>query len=176
MQMNLKKRLHVDGIRRRGNLFLINHFFIGTKPFACSMKRRLLRKMGCPVGEGTTIVGPIACTGFISIGRNCWIGKNCKINGNGTVQIGDNCDIGPEVTIQTGGHAIGDKTRRAGKGEIYHQTVGNGTWIGGRSTICNHSAIGNGCVVAACACVVKDVPDNTLVGGVPAKFIRSLEA
>lgn len=172
MQMNLKKRLHVDGIRRRVNLFLINHFFIGTKPFACSMKRRLLRKMGCPVGEGTTIVGPIACTGFISIG----IGKNCKINGDGTVQIGDNCDIGPEVTFQTGGHAIGDKTRRAGKGEIYHQTVGNGTWIGGRSTICNHSAIGNGCVVAACACVVKDVPDNTLVGGVPAKFIRSLEA
>ena len=84
-------------------------------------------------------------------------------------------DLGPEVTFQTGGHAIGDRTRRAGEGEIYHQVIGNGTWIGGRSTICNNSSVGNGCVVAACACVVHDVPDNTLVGGVPAKVIRSLE-
>ena len=53
--------------------------------------------------------------------------------------------------------------------------IGNGTWIGGRSTICNNSTVGNGCVVAACACVVHDVPDNTLVGGVPAKVIRNLE-
>ena len=66
-------------------------------------------------------------------------------------------------------------TPRAGEGEIYHQVIGNGTWIGGRSTICNNSSVGNGCVVAACACVVQDVPDNTLVGGVPAKVIRSLE-
>lgn len=85
-------------------------------------------------------------------------------------------DLGPEVTFQTGGHAIGNRTRRAGQGEIYHQVIGNGAWIGGRSTICNNSTVGSGCVVAACACVVHDVPDNTLVGGVPARVIRSLEA
>ena len=175
MQMNLKRMLHLNGIKRTLNLFLINHVFVGTKPLACNMKRKLLRGIGCPVGDGTTIVGPIECKGTIAIGKNCWIGKNCKVNGNGTVQIGDNCDLGPEVTFQTGGHAIGDRTRRAGEGEIYHQVIGNGTWIGGRSTICNNSTVGNGCVVAACACVVHDVPDNTLVGGVPAKVIRNLE-
>ena len=175
MQMNLKRMLHLNGIKRTLNLFLINHVFVGTKPLVCNMKRKLLRGIGCPVGDGTTIVGPIECKGTIAIGNNCWIGKNCKVNGNGTVQIGDNCDLGPEVTFQTGGHAIGDRTRRAGEGEIYHQVIGNGTWIGGRSTICNNSTVGNGCVVAACACVVHDVPDNTLVGGVPAKVIRSLE-
>lgn len=132
MQMNLKRMLHLNGIKRTLNLFLINHVFVGTKPLACNMKRKLLRGIGCPVGDGTTIVGPIECKGTIAIGNNCWIGKNCKVNGNGT-------------------------------------------WIGGRSTICNNSSVGNGCVVAACACVVHDVPDNTLVGGVPAKVIRSLE-
>ena len=167
MQQNLKKSLHLNGIKRALNLFLINHIFIGTKPLACNMKRRLLNGIGCSVGEGTTIVGPIECRGYITIGKNCWIGKNCKINGNGTVQIGDNCDLGPEVTFQTGGHKIGDKTRRAGHGEIYHQVIGK---------ICNNSTIGNGCVIAACACVVHDVPDNTLVGGVPAKVIRSLRS
>ena len=175
MQMNLKRMLHLNGIKRTLNLFLINHVFVGTKPLACNMKRKLLRGIGCPVGDGTTIVGPIECKGTITIGKNCWIGKNCKVNGNGAVEIGDNCDLGPEVTFQTGGHAIGDRTRRAGQGEIYHQAIGNGTWIGGRSTICNNSTVGSGCVVAACACVVHDVPDNTLVGGVPARVIRSLE-
>lgn len=173
--MRFKEALHLNGIHRTVNLFLINHVFTGTKPFACKIKRRLLAAIGCTIGEGTTIVGPIECRGIITVGKNCWIGKNCKINGNGTVWIGDNCDLGPEVTFQTGGHEIGDRCRRAGMGEIYHQVVGAGTWIGGRSTICNNSQIGNSCVVAACTCVIRDIPDNTLVGGVPAKIIRRLE-
>ena len=96
------------------------------------------------------------------------------VNGNGTVTIGDNVDIGPEVTFQTGGHEIGDKDRRAGKGALYAQSVGDGTWIGGRATILKNTAIGSGSVVAGCACVTKDVPDNVIVGGVPAKIILNL--
>lgn len=173
--MKIKEKLHLKGIHRVINLFFINYVFRGTKPFVCEIKRKLLSGIGCTVGEGTTIVGPIECKGTILIGKNCWIGKNCKINGNGTVKIGDNCDLGPEVTFQTGGHVIGDANRRAGLGEIYHQTVEDGTWIGGRSTICNNVTIGKGCVIAACACVVNDIPENTLVGGVPAKSIRRLD-
>ena len=135
MQMNIKEVLHLKGIKRGVSLFLINHVFIGTKPLACKMKRKLLNGIGCSIGEGTTIVGPIECKGFISIGKNCWIGKNCKINGNGTVTIGDNCDLGPEVTFQTGGHVIGNADRRAGTGEVFHQAVGSGTWIGGRLSL-----------------------------------------
>ena len=114
-------------------------------------------------------------TGRLYVGSNCWIGKNFRINGNGDVTIGNNVDIGPEVTFQTGGHEIGDKNRRAGAGLNFNQSVGNGTWIGGRATVLNNTAIGAGCVVAGCACVTKDVPDNVVVGGVPAKFIRELE-
>lgn len=165
---------HINGIKRAFCMFLINHVFIGTKPYACMMKRKLFRLIGCSIGNNTTIVGPIDCKGFFSIGENCWIGKNFIINGNGFVEIGNNCDIGPEVTFQTGGHVIGNQFRRAGEGVIFNQKVGNGTWIGGRSTICNNSKIGNSCVVAACSCVVHDVPNNSLVGGVPAKIIRNL--
>ena len=103
-------------------------------------------------------------------------GKNLVINGNGMVTIGDNCDLGPEITFQTGGHEIGLSERRAGNGKCYSQYVGNGVWIGGRSTVLGNTRIGDGSVIAGCACVVKDIPENTLAGGVPAKMIRRLEA
>ena len=60
---------------------------------------------------------------------------------------------------------------------IYH--FGASVIHGQRSNIlrllCNNVTIGKGCVIAACACVVNDIPENTLVGGVPAKSIRRLD-
>lgn len=135
----------------------------------------MLNSIGFDIGEGTKVVGPIDCTGTLKVGKNCWIGKNLSIHGNGSVVIGDNCDIAPDVTFLTGGHTIGSAERRAGQGETYRITVGNGTWIGARTTILGNTIVGNSCVVAACACVHKDVPDHTLVGGVPAKEIRKLD-
>ena len=67
------------------------------------------------------------------------------------------------------------RNRRAGKGRKFRQSVGKGTWIGGRVTVLGETSIGNACVVAGCACVVKSVGDNMLVGGVPARSIRNLE-
>lgn len=168
----ISRILHLKGIRRRVNLFLVNIIFAGTACF--SLKRKLLNKIGFEIGEGTKVVGPIFCSGKLIVGKNCWVGKNLFVNGNGSVTIGDNCDIAPEVAFQTGGHLIGDSERRAGEGVTSHITVGNGTWIGARSTMVNSINVGNSCVVAACACVVKDVPDNSLVGGVPAKIIKEL--
>lgn len=159
-------------LRRRYVLYMVNHIYKGTAFF--EKKRKMLNSIGFTIGEGTKVVGPVLCTGQLTVGKNCWIGTNLTIHGNGTVAIGDNCDVAPDVTFLTGGHIIGDAYRRAGQGEHYHITVGDGTWVGARSTILGNTAIGNGCVVAACACVHKDVPNHTLVGGVPAKIIREL--
>ena len=108
------------------------------------------------------------------IGKNCWIGKNLIGNGNGFIQIGDNCDIAPEVTFLTGGHQIGTHTRRAGVGEHYTISVGNGVWIGARSTLLRSISIGDGSVIAACSCVHRDVGCDLLVAGVPARPVRGL--
>lgn len=153
--------------------FCINHIMAGTVFF--EPKRRLLNSIGCEIGEGTKVVGPIYNTGKLIVGKNCWLGKNLTVNGNGTVIIGDNCDIAPEVTFQTGGHKIGTAERRAGPGEKYTIEVGNGCWICSRATIVRSVRVGAGSVVAACACVTKDVESNILAGGVPAKTIRKLE-
>ena len=168
------KLFHLVGLKRKLNIYLVNKVYAGTKEKHFKKKRKLLNSIGFQIGEGTKIVGPIFCTGKLIVGKNCWIGKNCIVNGNGTVIIGDNCDIAPEVTFLTGGHKIGDTNRRAGEGEIYTITVGNGVWIGARSTILGNVKIGDSSVVAASACVNKEVLKNTLVGGVPAKIIREL--
>ena len=172
LMSKLRKFLHLQGVKRCWNLFLVNHVYVGTRHF--ERKRRLLNAIGYSIGENTKIVGPIEVTGTLIVGRNCWIGKNFKVYGNGTVKTGDNCDVAPEVTFQTGGHKIGPASRRAGEGCIFSQCVGNGTWLGGCSTIFNETKIGNSCVIAGCACVTRDVQDNSLVGGVPARLIRDL--
>lgn len=164
MKLKTIKRILVE--------FIVNHLLAGTRFY--SAKRRLLLAIGYEIGEHTKIVGPLHSTGKLRIGENCWIGRDLTVHGNGTVVIGNNCDIAPDVTFLTGGHRIGDAARRAGQGETYTITVGNGVWIGARSTMMKNISVGDGAVVAACACVAHNVPSNTLVGGVPAKVLREL--
>lgn len=164
-------------IRKRDIImWLVNRVFVGTEPRWFETKRRLLNKLrNVNIGENTKIVGPITNTAKLTIGKNCWIGKNFIVNGNGDVTISDNCDVAPEVIINTGGHKIGDANRRAGEGITTNVTIGKGCWLCARSTIVNNVTIGNGCIILPCSCVGKDVPDNAMVGGVPAKIVKILE-
>lgn len=168
--MSIKRLLHLNGIKRYYYTYLINKKYVGVKKF--EKKRRLLNKLGHSIGEGTKVVGPIDVTGKLIIGKNCWVGRNFSVYGNGTVTIGDNCDIAPEVAFVTGSHIIGDAERRAGDGITTNISVGNGCWLGARSTI--HNDIGNSCVIGACSFVNKPIDNNLLVAGVPAKKIRDL--
>lgn len=166
--------MKLKSIRRYAAIFLVNRIYVGTKCY--ERKRRLLNKIGHTIGKGTKIVGPVFCTGTLTVGKDCWIGRNLTVHGNGAVIIGNACDIAPDVTFLTGGHALGTHQRRAGAGEIYTIEIEDGCWIGARATIGKNSKIGKGSAVAACACVMKDVHENTLVGGVPAKEIRKLDS
>lgn len=165
--------MRLKTIKKAVALFAVNHIFAGTECF--NAKRRLLRFAGYKIGANTRVVGPLHITGTLCTGENCWIGRNLTVHGNGTVSIGNNCDIAPDVTFLTGGHQIGTATRRAGAGETYRISVGNGVWIGAESTVFGNTVIGDGAVVAACACVNRNVPENTLVGGVPAGIIKELK-
>lgn len=165
--------LHLKGIRRILYMFIINHWLVGTEHF--ELKRRMLNSLGCQLGKGVRVVAPIYFTTNIIIGENTWIGRGLNVQGNGIVTIGKNCDFGPDVSITTGSHQVGTSERRAGTGVNYSITIGNGCWIGNRVTIINNTTIGDGCIVAACSCVISDVEANTLIAGVPAKLKKRLE-
>lgn len=114
-------------------------------------------------------------------GKNIYIGNNFTGNYNLTildireVWIGDNVMIGPNTLITTVGHPLTPMGRRKHMGIAKPVRIGNDVWIGGNVTILPGITIGNNVVVAAGAVVTKDIPDNSLVGGVPAKLIRNLE-
>lgn len=154
-------------------MFLVNHLCDGAYLF--ELKRRLLNAIGYSLGEGTKVVGPIYCTAKLITGSNCWLGRNFTIHGNGTVVMGDNCDIAPDVTFLTGRHAIDSQESRTGEGQKYSICVGEGCWIGAGTTLGRNVTIGKGGMVLATSCVMKNMPENTLVGGVPARIIRKLD-
>lgn len=165
--------LNFLSLKRKISFFIINNFLSGTKFF--NIKRLLLNWSGYKIGKNTKIVGPLFITSELKVGDNTWIGKNLNCYGNGVVNIGSNCDIAPNVTFSTGGHLIGDESRRAGQGVNYNIVVSDCCWICVNSTLCKNITIGKSSVVAACSCVIDNVDSNVLVGGVPAKVIKKYE-
>lgn len=71
---------------------------------------------------------------------------------------------------------MGSSERRAGAGWAKPIHIEDGCWIGARVTVLGGVRIGRGSVVAAGAVVTRDVPENCLVGGVPARLLRQLES
>lgn len=114
-------------------------------------------------------------------GKNIHVGDYFLANYNVTIldieefKAGNNVWIGPNTLITTIGHPLSPKGRREHLGIAKPVTVGNDVWIGGNCTILPGVHIGNNVVVAAGAVVTKDVPDNCVVGGVPAKKIKEIE-
>ncbi|EJT5931349.1 hypothetical protein ACRS99_002907 [Clostridium perfringens] len=165
----------IKGIKRRIFFYILNKWLVGTNPRLFKFKRKLLIWSGIKIGKGSKVVGPIRITGELEIGENTWIGSGFTIHGNGKVFIGKNCDIAPDVTFSTGSHEIGDNNRRAGSGYNKDIIIEDAVWICTGTTILGGVKIQKASIIASKALVNKDVSSNTLVGGVPAIFIKDLK-
>ena len=109
----------------------------------------------------------------IRVGHNVFINQNCTFYDLGGLDIADEVMIGPNVSIITAGHPLEPSPRRAvtiGKPIVIERNV----WIAAGATIIGGVTVGENSVVAAGSVVTKDVPPNTLVGGNPARVIRSI--
>lgn len=155
--MKIVKRIFLH-LWRSVAIAIVNKILVGTNPRFFGIKRRLLQSIGFTIGKNTKIVGPIECTGRLTIGKDCWIGANFIVRGNGIVVLGDRIDVGPDVTFLTGTHEIGDKSRRAGRGYNCKQSIGDGCWIGAKSVFVNNISVGQSSIIAASACVCKITP------------------
>ena len=115
------------------------------------------------------------CGKNIEAGDNLLINYNVTILDRGPVTIGNDVLIGPGCVITTTGHPMNAEGRRRHLGYMRPVKIGNDVWMGGNVTVLPGVTIGNNVVIAAGAVVNHDVPDNCLVGGVPARIIRQLE-
>ena len=117
---------------------------------------------------------------YTDYGKNITIGKNVFINSGscfqdqGGIEIGDNVLIGQQVVMATLNHDLLPKNRANMTAAPIK--IGNDVWIGAHATILSGVTVGNGAVIAAGAVVTKDVPENAVVAGVPAKIIKQIEA
>jgi acetyltransferase-like isoleucine patch superfamily enzyme len=138
----------------------------------CTLFSKLIGK---PVDESFSMFPPFT-TDFgknIIIGKNVFINSGCRFQDQGGITIGDGTLIGHNVVLATLNHDIAPEKR-----SIIHPAsirIGKNVWIGSSVTVIAGVTIGNNAIIAAGAVVTKDVPANTIVGGVPAKVIKTLE-
>ena len=129
---------------------------------------------GCQVHESFRLFPPFY-TDFgknIHVGKNVFINSGCQFQDQGGIFISDGALIGHSVVIATLNHRMDPAHRQ----DLLHAPVhiGKGVWIGAHATILAGVSIGDNAVVAAGAVVTKDVPPDTIVGGVPARIIKSI--
>ncbi len=135
-----------------------------------SVRRAIFRSLGMNIHDGSFIMKDnyIMSLNRVSLGKNSHINRDCIIDARGGLTIGENVSISHRVNIMTGGH---DMTSSEFYGRFFPIVIKDYAWIGVGATILQGVSIGKGSVVAAGAVVTKDVPDYTVVGGVPAKVI-----
>lgn len=138
------------------------------------LRELLCQLTGREVDESVRIFPPFYtdCGKNIHLGKRVFLNMGCKFQDQGGIYIGDDTLVGHNVVMATLNHAMTPENR----GDMIPKAIriGKRVWIGSNATILPGVTIGDGAIVAAGAVVTKNVPENTVVGGVPAKEIRKI--
>jgi acetyltransferase-like isoleucine patch superfamily enzyme len=130
---------------------------------------------GNQIDESVTVFTPL----YINYGKHTKIGKNVFINFDctfldlGGITIEDGVLIAPKVSLLSEGHPISPNQRHSLVPKPIH--IKKNVWIGANATILQGVTIGENSVVAAGSVVSNDVPDNVVVGGIPARIIKTIQ-
>lgn len=138
------------------------------------VRERLIEIIGSSIDESTRIFPPFY-TNFgrrITLGKNVFINHACSFLDIGGITIEDDVLIGPKVNLITENHSLDPADRQALL--LNPIIIKRNAWIGAAATILPGVTVGENAVVAAGAVVSKDVPANTVVGGIPARHIKNI--
>ena len=138
------------------------------------IRERLSEIIGNKLDDSTTAFVPFYTNfgQFITIGKRVFINHACSFLDMGGITLEDDVLIGPKVNLITENHPIDPTDRRALICKPI--VIKRNAWIGAAATILPGVTIGENAVVAAGAVVSKDVPANTVVGGVPARHLKNI--
>ncbi len=179
--------------KSKGILFLGKHTKIShcnrircgkTLTIGNNVEINALSKNGIIIGNNVSILSNtiIECTGVIKelgegleIGNNVGIAQNCFIQVRGKINIGSNVIFGPNVSIFSENHNYSDTIipiKDQGSTRV-GVTVEDDVWLGSGSKVLDGVTIGKGSIIAAGAVVTKSIPPYSVVGGIPARVIKS---
>ena len=157
-----------QGMRDVKLLFGINH----TMPYTDEYDNLVKELFAGNIGEGSRVMPPLnlVCANQVKIGRNVLIMGGCLMMSRGGITIDDDAMIAANAQLISNNHDLHDHALLVCK--PVH--ICRNAWIGAGATILPGVTVGEDAVVAAGAVVTKDVEANTIVGGNPAKFIKSI--
>ena len=139
-------------------------------------REQLIKKILAKTGQNFLIEQPFICDyGYnIEIGENFYSNHNLTILDCNKVIFGDNVFIGSNCCFYCAEHPLDFERRIKGLEYEIPIIIGNNVWIGGNVTVLAGVTIGNGVVIGAGSTVTKDVPDNVVIAGTPAKIIKEI--
>ncbi|MGW8251727.1 MAG: DapH/DapD/GlmU-related protein [Anaerolineales bacterium] len=181
--------MRMDGqaaIERRVRLRYANHIRLGHGAYLDENVYIHACPKGVEIGAGTLVMhGAVLHVynfrdlphAFIRIGRDSLVGEYSVIRGQGGVTIGDRVYTSPGTQVIAVNHVFDDPSRPFIEQGITAEgiVIEDDVWLGSNCVITDGVRVGRGAVVAAGAVVTKDVPPHTVVGGVPAKVIRTID-
>lgn len=185
----------------RGILFIQKNIFLGSSCIIKNKKNIVFGK-NCTIEKGTRIDGYaankiqlgfackigsyslITCTSHLSkygiglrMGNHSSIGDFAHFGASGGIDIGNDVIMGPYISFHSENHNFSDTTKLIREQGVTSKGIklGNNIWVGAKVTFLDGCVIGNNTVVAAGALVNGVFPDNVIIGGVPAKILKTLE-
>lgn len=163
------KEASEEMIRARRLCQLANETPIDNPEYTKYLKELFNRKL-----DGIRILTPFICDfgNRVTFGKNVFINHSAILSASGGIEFQDGVSVAPGVRIATINHDFNNRHTIYTYGKV---TIKKNAWIGMNVTICPGVTIGENAVIAAGAVVTKDVPDNAVVGGSPAKVIKMLD-
>lgn len=141
-------------------------------------RQRILKQLFPNIGVNCHIEPPVYCDyGYnMSIGDDVYMNFNCTLLDCGKIRIGSKTLIGPNVQLYAAEHPVDPTARLTSREECTQPIViGENVWIGGQSILLPGITVGNNSVIGAGSVVTKDVPENVMAAGNPARVLRKLE-
>lgn len=156
-------------IRARKLCQLANETPIDDPKYVTYLEELFQRKL-----DDVRILTPFICDfgNRVTFGKGVFINHSAILSASGGIEFQDGVSVAPGVRIATINHDFNNRHTIYTYGKV---VIKKNAWIGMNATICPGVTIGKNSVVAAGAVVTKDVPDNAVVGGVPAKVIKMLD-